>query len=143
MTPLLGLDVLDDEVAVAGLGVWGGRGLDLDVRLGRGRALEVLQALLDVAQVQEIAGTRGNGRGEQGGAAEQCGRRVRRRADGSDATGHERQRQRAGGEILRRSQHASGDPALGNDGLLSARKDHVDASRAQAAANRRIIALWP
>ena len=86
--PLLGLHVLDHQVAVARLGTGCGRGLDLDVGLGRGGALEVLQALLDVAQVQQVARAGRNGRAQQGAAAQQRRGRIWRQADGGDAPRH-------------------------------------------------------
>ncbi|MNL53754.1 hypothetical protein D3C87_1770250 [compost metagenome] len=54
--PFLGLRVLDDEIAVAGLCIGRGGGLNLDVGFCGRSALEVFEALLDVAQVQQIAG---------------------------------------------------------------------------------------
>ena len=130
---------LDHQVAVARPGIGGGRRFDLQVGFCRGQALEVLQALLDVAQVEQLAGGGGNGAGQRRAARQRRRQhRVGREADGRDAPGDHRQHQGAGGQVLRGGQHAGGDPAARNQGLLGTGQHHVDAGGAQAAVQRRV-----
>ncbi len=133
--PLLRLDVLHDQIAVARAGTWCSRRLDLDVGLGGGDALQVLQALFDGAQVQQVAHGRGNGRPQKRSTAKQRQGGLGRQADGGDATGHERQRQGAARQILRCSENARGDPAARDQGRLRTGQHHVDPGGAEAAAD--------
>ena len=98
-----------------------------------GSALEVLQALLDVAQFEQIARP---GRNRHCAGA-RCGSRRRPAADGGDAAGHQRQAQACPrSKILRRGQHARCDLAPGDECPLQHGRARRRCRGAQTAADR-------
>lgn len=125
---------VDPQVALPWRGAFAVCGCDLDVSSDGGDALQVLQPLLDVAQIQQAATADrqriGDGRVPPIRLGEH---RV------AESPGHHRQGQRAGIQILRCRQHAGGDIAPGDDRVLYALHHHVDALGAQAASAGRII----
>ena len=130
------LRVPHPQIAVAGPGVDRRRWHDLHVGIDGRQALEVLQPLLDVAQVEQIARRRRDG-------VEQMPRfRVAAVVtDRGNAAGHQRQNQCARAQILRSCEDAGRDVATLQDGLLHTRHDDVDALRAEATADGRIAAV--
>ncbi len=107
---------------------------NLDICRDRRHALEVFQALLDVAQVEQLTaacwhcvGNRGPRRGR---LAE---------ARGMQTPWHQRQRQDAAGEVLWGRQHARGDVAACNDCVLHPLHHQIDAVGTETAPGCRII----
>jgi len=128
--------VLEDQVAVAGACIGRRRGFDLDVGVGGRQALEVFQALLDVAQVEQVAGHGGDGVAQGGGRGVAIGR-----TDGRDAPRHQGECERAASQVLRGGEHAGGDPTRFDQRLLQPREHGVDALRAEATADGVVVAL--
>lgn len=96
----------NQQVAFAGACIVAlGRG-DLYVCFDSGYALEVLQRLFDVAQIEQVAAL-----GRHGIPGSGPGRSTGRETDVADATGNDGQCQRAGCEVLRRGEDARGDEA--------------------------------
>ena len=109
-------------------------GHDPDIRGHGGSALHVLQCLLDIAQVQQIAGAGRHGVG-QGHA-----RRLSFcETDRPDAAWHHRQCQRSVLQILWRGQHARRDVAARDDGILDAAHHGIDAGRSEAATDGGVL----
>ncbi len=132
-TPQFGLRPAHHQVAHARLGT----GLHLDVGLGRGHALEVLQRLLHIAQLQHIA--RGHGqRRAQGSAGVRLGQ-----PNAGNSPGHHLQLQAPEAQVLRRRQHPAGHETLGNQSVLSALYQQGHSLRAEATALRRIGPIRP
>ena len=133
--PLAPALVADGEVAVAGLDRVAG-GFDLDVGLRAGHALQVLQRLLHVAQVEHVAGLDRQRVGQP-----HLRRTALAHADRVDASRHHGQAQHAGGQVLGRGQHARGDEAFLDQRVLQPRDQRGHAGGAQAAADRGVVAL--
>ncbi|MDT4844283.1 hypothetical protein FQZ97_782340 [compost metagenome] len=115
----------DDQVAVVGhVG-----GFDLDIGLGRGHALEVLQCLFHITQVQDVARA-GRHRVQRMGAGIGL-----LEADGPDASWHQGQGQAPTGEVLRLEHDARGHKPACYQGLLRAFSGDIDAAHPQAAAD--------
>ncbi|MNE04971.1 hypothetical protein D3C80_975190 [compost metagenome] len=106
----------------------------MDVGLDCGYALEVLQRLFEVTQVENVAGARRDG--VPGGG---LGGRARREADAVDAPGYQGEREGAALEVLRGGQDAGGDVATSNDGVLDTLQHDVDAGGAEAVARGRVV----
>ena len=106
-------------------------GLDLDVCLGGGDALEVFQCLLDIAQVQDVAGSCGNGIAG-GGANFASGSK----AHSAQAAGEHGKRELAAFEVLWLGQDAAGDKAACRQGVLRPFDEQADTLRAEAAPER-------
>lgn len=107
---------------------------DLNIRLHCGYALEVLQGLLDVAQIEQVAACDGNGVPCRG--SRRC---LRGEADVADTTRHDRQGQCAGVEILRCGQDACRDESAGDDGVLHTHDDDIDAGAAKTAPRGAVM----
>src|SRR5690606_1855165 len=125
---------VDNQITGAGPGAFPTRGLDLDIRFRCWRSLEILQSLLDVAQVEQIARLRRHGTPGVGQWAAAW-----RDPYGIDDTGNERQDQPAAVQVLGFSQDSGGDEASGDDGILNALDAEVDATRAQATPQRGVM----
>ncbi len=87
--------------------------------------------------VEQLARPRGDGDSEAGARIAAVGE-----ADGGDAAGDQRERERAPAQVLRRREHAGGDVTPRDDGLLQPREDDVDALGAEAAAQRVVAAVF-
>lgn len=99
-------------------------------------ALEVFQGLLDVTQVQQVAGF--GGHRIEGIAARVA---LGGKAYGTYAPGQDGQGQGAAFEVLRLRQDARSDVAACNNLVLHPLEDEVDALRPQAAIEGRVIAV--
>ena len=106
---------------------------NLDVGFGSGNALHVFQRLLDIAQVEEIAGFGGESIPGVGTGVAVIGK-----TDLADATGNNRQGQGAVRQVLRFGQNTRGDVAAGDEGVLKPGHDDVDALAAEAAPAGRV-----
>jgi hypothetical protein len=124
-TPRLAAFDGNDQVGLAGVI----RRRDVDVDILRRQAFHLLHALLDVAQVEQIAGT------HRQCPAPVAGRRVVGHANGMDQAGHERERQYAVGQILPAQAHARGDVAARDDQVARATHDQAEAFVADATAS--------
>ena len=118
-----GLFVADDQFAEPRLRT----GFDSDIGLHSGHALEVFQTLLQIAQVQYVACTNGQGI-EAGGALAMALREINL----ADQPFMHHQKQLARGQVLRRGGDAGGDPAFDQQGLLQTGKDHTHPPSTQA-----------
>ena len=119
----------DDDVALA-------EGIarhDLDVGFCRRHTLEVFQCLFDVAQVEQVASCRGEDVPGVSAFVAAVGE-----TDGTDAAGDDFQSEHAVGEVLCFGQHARGNVAARDDGVLEAGHHEVDAPAAEAAPGRRV-----
>lgn len=131
LTPAL---VAHRQVAPARLGVVL-RGLHLNVGLRARHPLQVLQRLLHVAQVQHLAFPDGERIGQA-----HLGRRAPPQPDAMHTAWHHRQHEAPAGEVLRRGEHAGGDVASFDDGVLQTGHHGGDALGAEAAADGGIVA---
>ena len=128
--------VPDHQVAVAGTRIGANGGSDLDVGIRRGQTFEVLEALFDGAQFQQVAGRHGNGV-----AQPRRGGRTVVRTHRLDAAGQQCQGQGAGAQRLRPGQHARGRIAPLDQRRLQACHESTDARRSQAAADGRVVVV--
>ena len=125
--------IIDDQVTLTRLcGFFAGR-FNFKICFCARYALEILQALFDVAQIKDVAGLKRQG---------VCRRRgVRYKTDGANTSGDKRQGEFSLAQVLRRHQHACGDKALRGNRVLHAAEYEVDALGTQAAAQRRVVAF--
>src|SRR5450830_563425 len=109
---------------------------NLDIRIRRGYALEVFQALFNIAQIEYIARAGGNRIPLRGALTG-----VWRKADGMDTAWNQGECQHAAIKVLWRGQYAGGNKATGNNGILQTLHDDVDALATQATAYGWVILL--
>ena len=124
---------LNLQVALARLRIAALGRHDLDIGFGRRNALEVLQRLLRIAHVEQVARPR-----RYGVPPGATGIGAGSKADLADAPRYHAQGQGATAQVLRFGQHARGDVAARDDGVLHAAHQHIDGLRAQAAPQRRV-----
>lgn len=125
---------LDHHITFAGFGIRRTGRRDLNVGLSGRHALEVLQCLLDVTQVEQIAGV-GRHRIPQVGTAAGAFRKTNL----ANAPRHYRQHQNPAVQILSFGEDTSGDVARLDNRVLHTLHRHVDARATQATAHGRII----
>ncbi|CBJ38049.1 protein of unknown function [Ralstonia solanacearum CMR15] len=101
---------------------------ELHVDVLAGDALHLLQALFEVAQVQQVTWARGEGGFPGAPHIGLC------ETDLPDHAGHQDEAQRAGAQVLLGQQHARGHVASAQDGLRDTLGEHVHALLADAGA---------
>ncbi|MNG97896.1 hypothetical protein D3C79_570200 [compost metagenome] len=117
------------DIAFAGLLA----GNDFHIGLHRRQALQVFQPLLDITQIQQVAGM-----GRETAVGLNIAAAVRRQFHLAHIAGHHHQPQLAAFQILRRRQHPRGDIAAIHQPVLQGTHQQVDALPAQALVLRLV-----
>ena len=123
----------NDYIALAGLGLAAAGGGNADIGFCGGHTLEVLQRLLDITQVQQVAGLSRHGVPQVGPAACAFGE-----TDITNTPRQQGQYQDAAAQVLCFGQYPGGDVTLLDNRILHALHREIDSARPQAAPQRGV-----